>query len=263
MSDLSSTILPQTNNPEEIQRAILDLLSKIKNNQAVKIIKTSTSIVIPDSKDNLIVDVTTSTTEVSITIGNAANNKNREILVVKNLASGAGEVRIVGIINGYTSIYLGLAGQYIDIKAFAAWTKIGGNIQPVALEPPLGWHDIALPDDTLLLNQVAVANTWYPVTFPIGTGAGKIPIGTKKIKCAGQMYIALTAVNAAGFWRPYGTGWTAGNSRRIFWCYGVVTQDVSSVSQIELPVDSAGRVEISSDTTGVAFAIWNAFAYCL
>jgi hypothetical protein len=168
-------------NIEQIDRDLTQVITNFRSlvvDGSTRLISVSANYTVPDAGYDLIVDVTTMASEISITIGTAAANLGRKLTIVKNISSGIGEVKIVGAINGYTNIYLGLAGQYVDIKAFAAWTKIGGNIQPVALEPPLGMPKLLNYDatDRTILNGVPGVAAWTAKDI-----SALVPPGTKAI----------------------------------------------------------------------------------
>jgi hypothetical protein len=143
-------------------------------------------------------------------------------------------------------------------------TQISSNSwqSPVASEPSMGtWHDVSAPVDAWLLNQVVVGGTWYTVTFPVGAGVGYVPMGTKKVKAYGQLFRTTAAVNSTMYYRIYGSGAGTNRSRALLAVYTALLDDVISAGQIELPIDSQGRVEISCDVAGPTAQISNAFAY--
>ena len=135
---------------------------------------------------------------------------------------------------------------------------------PVTGEPSHGtWHDIVAPTDANLLSQVVVAGTWYTVTFPVGTGTGKVPTGTTKVKATVRYYLASTTVNSIAYYRPYGSGAAVNAARKIASIYTASNVNSMSCSQIELPTDSSGRVEVEGDVSGPTLEISNAFAYSM
>jgi hypothetical protein len=127
---------------------------------------------------------------------------------------------------------------------------------PVASEPSLGTpHPCESTDSTLLLNQVSVAGTWYTITF------AHIPVGTKKVKFPFQMFVDSRATAAACYYRKYGSGIGQTDSRRIAAVYSTATQRTMSMSQVDVPVDSAGRVDVSCDDNSITMQAWDAIEY--
>jgi hypothetical protein len=135
---------------------------------------------------------------------------------------------------------------------------------PVASEPSSGtWHDIKLPGNGTLLNQIAVATTWYTVTFSIGSGSGDVPVGTKKVKAPCRLLYSGT-INAYAHYRPYGSAWGLVVGASIIGIYATgVGVFSNSHSQVELPIDSSGRVQIACDSSGPTILVYSPFAYSM
>lgn len=129
--------------------------------------------------------------------------------------------------------------------------------QPVAGEPSAGtWHDIAAPSDAIIYTGVLAA--WTSITFVIGTGAGTCPTGTKKIKCSIKVYGG--ASNCTVYYRPYGSG--EGNKPARVIAYHYAAGNAGNAHQIDLPIDSSGRVDINADS-GVNVIISSPFSYSI
>jgi hypothetical protein len=254
-----STLLPQTNEPLEIQKGMLDLLAKInqlgETGNGIKSVTSNYTLTASDGVTNLF--VTTGANSVTVTLGKSSLNKDRIVKVWKT-DSGAGEVKIVGnttagtaeTVNGYSAIYVGLQYQHADIyqDGTTNW-NIGQYIAPVASEPSLGTpHPHYYQFSAALYNQAATtANTWYTVTI-----AG-LTAGVKAIFIVGYCTSAAAA-GADVVWRPYGSADTRVQSS----CRSIArVPSAGGVCYIGRPVvvDSSGRFEVSCDSNNVQIVI--------
>lgn len=151
------------------------------------VIPVSSDYTLPDGIGNVVVVATTSSALITITVGSAAANPNREIEVVNSLSSSASyEVKIAGTIHGYTNVYVGLPGQSTRIKSIAgAYTIIGGVKQPVAGEPDIGGG--------IHLHTAEVVNT-NPINTNVTLAdiSTQVPTGTRLVKGYG-LFISVTA----------------------------------------------------------------------
>jgi hypothetical protein len=262
-----SPLLVTKTGVEDINRALNDLSQKIGSDPSASIKAVSSSYSFKANDGLFDLFVTCGTNDVTINLDRSAANKGRVMRVWKADA-GVGEVVVkpngTETINGYATVRAGLQYQHCDIYQDGQTNfLIGQYTQPVASEPSLGtWHDVAAPVDAWLLNQVVAAGTWYTVTFPVGAGAGYVPVGTKKVKAYGQLFKTTAAVNSTMFYRIYGSGAGTNRCRSLLSVYTALLDDVISAGQIELPIDSQGRVEVSCDIIGPTAQISNAFGYC-
>lgn len=125
MSKYSGTLLPQTNEPQEIQKGMLDLLDKINavaepasaGAASVKNITADYAVTPGDGVYDLL--VTTGATTITVTLDGTANRTLR----VWKLDSGAGEVKVIGCtlgattqtIDGFAAVYVGLRYQHVAV----------------------------------------------------------------------------------------------------------------------------------------------------
>ena len=271
-----STLLPQTNDPKDIQKGILDLLDKINkvapstgaSGSTYKSVSASYTFTSSDGITDLF--VTTGATSVTITLDKSSNGP-RTVRIWKS-DSGVGEVVVIGnttggtteTINGYANVIAGLRYQHCDIYQDGQGNNflVGQYLQPVSGEPSLGtWKDIAAPTaGDVYLNASPTAGTWYTVTFTVGSAAGNVPVGAKKVKVSVRGQDAIPG-SSHWFYRPYGSGAAQINARIFLGLAGNAT-NVSSGCQAELPIDSAGRVEVSADFNSARLQIAYPFGYC-
>jgi hypothetical protein len=171
--------------------------------------------------------------------------------------AGAGTYAVAGLGGVNDTLYLIGQGDNFTIQSDGtAWRVRSGVGAPVSGEPSAGtWHDVSSPIDAWLINgQVISVGTWYTATFPIGAGAGKCPVGTKKVKCFLQ-YLAPAAGSDNVSYRLFGVGGT-NIARNV----AVALTSSWGGGQIEVPVDSSGRVDFTAGRAGTLY-IANAVAY--
>jgi hypothetical protein len=138
-------ILPQTNEPKEIQKALLDLASKILEAEKETIVElpaTRTSpYTVPDGIGPVTILWTIGASTVDVKLGKTRNNLNRRVRVVK-LGAGAGEIKVSPngseLIGIWPYLYVGNQNQINDFSATMGVWIVKGQIQPVAGEPDIG-----------------------------------------------------------------------------------------------------------------------------
>ncbi len=204
MAKFPSTILSVKNDPKEIQRAELDLLSKINqvaasipgaSGSGIKSVTGSYTFTAGDGVTDLF--VTTGASEAVVTLCRSAQVPGRVVRVWK-ADDGAGEVKIVGnttgsvteTISGYAAVYAGLRYQHADIYQDGTTNfNVGQYIQPVALEPSGGtWHPVLDPATGFFASKTA---GWTADRFSAATGGWEVDFSTAGIP-AGVKAIRVT-----------------------------------------------------------------------
>jgi hypothetical protein len=253
-------ILPQTNDPKETQRALLDLASKIPSSSGGNIYALNQANYTETNNDAYdMIDVNCGASSRTITLRKAGTTLLRRRMYAKN-DSGAGEILLVAQAGqkiyypggSASQMYVGLQYQFVTLEETASGYYItGGVVQRVAGEPSLG-----TPHDTKTMIgatwfQAITAGAWVTITFGIGNGPGQVPVGSKKVKV---FCLITTGATDGGshfaFYRPFGSGEPISSilAHAIAYVYTNTAVGIKySSGQIELPIDSSGRVDIGAD----------------
>jgi hypothetical protein len=188
-------ILPQTNDPKETQRALLDLASKIPSSSGGNIYALNQANYTETNNDAYdMIDVNCGASSRTITLRKAGTTLLRRRMYAKN-DSGAGEILLVAQAGqkiyypggSASQMYVGLQYQFVTLEETASGYYItGGVVQPVPGEPSQGtphYHYALIVSAVPINNSVQV--------LPL---AGIVPAGAKIAE--GRWYIGGNVNNA-------------------------------------------------------------------
>jgi hypothetical protein len=189
-------ILPQTNDPKEIQKALLSLAQMIPDAGGGTVLSLNQKDYTETNTDQYgLIDVKCGTASRTIILRKAGSNLLRRRMYAKN-DSGAGSI-ILSAQAGQkiyypgasaSQMYVGLQYQFVELEETASGYYItGGVVQPVAGEPSLGTphHNSDANKSSALLVSTAVntAGTWSAAVTMLGA-----PAGARAAWCGCQIY---------------------------------------------------------------------------
>lgn len=265
-----STLLPQTNDPKDIQKGILDLLDKINkvapstgaSGSTYKSVSASYTFTSSDGITDLF--VTTGATSVTITLDKSSNGP-RTVRIWKS-DSGVGEVVVIGnttggtteTINGYANVIAGLRYQHCDIYQDGQGNNflVGQYLQPVSGERSLGTDHIT-SDANRTVSMVVNTSTNTAGVWSAAVTMTGVPVGARAAYC--QLYMATVgsrvAVEAA-------TGYTlsditAGGNQWLKY-HGT---SATGNSIIKIHLDANGQFKWCTGVTSTALIISSAIDY--
>ncbi len=173
-----TTILPQTSDPKENQKSLLDLASKIRNEEEIFVTLDATRTspyTIPDGIGPITIMWTPGASLCKVQFGSTVRNRNRRIRIIK-LGTGAGEIQVLPksgeLIGLWTSVYIGKQNQINEFNSTPGVWEVIGPVQPVAGEKCLGqdreyYYDFGIP--------AAPTVGYYDLS------ASFLPVGTTRI----------------------------------------------------------------------------------